>query len=157
MTRTRHSRRTAFSLLLGGFVLAAHPALASDKKKAKEGEGEPKADPVIKLQAMALPIIADGRVMNYVFVELSLTLAPHTEATAFAGKEPLLRDKIVRLAHRTPFTRPDSYVALDEPRLKAAVLREAVALAGAGKIASVTVIKQTPKNRVAPPAKPSKP
>ena len=157
MTSPPLTRRLALGLALSALALAASPALASGKPKAKEGEGEPKADPVIKLQAMALPIIADGRVMNYVFVEMSLTLSPKAEPTAFAGQEPFLRDKIVRLAHRTPFTRPDSYVALDEARLKAAVMREAVALVGPGKIVTVTIIKQTAKARMAPPVQPVKP
>jgi len=157
MTSLPLTRRLALGLALSAFALAATPVLASDKKKAKEGEGEPKVDPVIKLQAMALPIIADGRVMNYVFVETSLTLSPKADPTAFAGKEPLLRDRIVRLAHRTPFTRPDSYVALDEGRLKAAMMREAVALVGPGKIAAVTIVKQTAKTRMAPPVQPVQP
>jgi hypothetical protein len=133
-------------------LLAVTPALASSPKK-KDGEGEAKADPVIKLQPLALPIIIDGRLVNYVFVQLNVTLKTGIPTTVFGGKEPMLRDAVVREAHTKPFIRPDSYVALDEARLKASVLREINGLIGPGKVALVTVVKQTPRNFVPPPAK----
>uniref|UniRef100_B0T1I0 Uncharacterized protein n=1 Tax=Caulobacter sp. (strain K31) TaxID=366602 RepID=B0T1I0_CAUSK len=133
-------------------LLAATPALAnSPKKKGKEGEAEAAPDPVIKLQSMALPVIVDGRLVNYVFLQSSITLKPGVLVTIFEGKEPILRDAIVREAHTKPFTRPDSYAALDEGRLKASILRQANALIGPGKVAMVTIIKQTPRNFVPPP------
>lgn len=139
-------------------LLAARPAFArSSKAKGKEGEGEEAPDPVIKLQSMALPIIVGGKLVNYVFVQMTITLKPGVLVTVFEGKEPMLRDAIVREAHNKPFVRPDSYVALDEARLKASVLREANGLVGPGKAALVTVVKQTPRNFVAPPAKPGSP
>jgi hypothetical protein len=67
----------------------------------------------------------------------------------------MLRDAIVREAHSKPFVRPDSYVALDEARLKASVLRETNGLIGPGKVALVTVVKQTPRNFIAPPPSPA--
>jgi hypothetical protein len=151
MTRPLPLHRRAF--LVVSLVLAATPAWASSPKK-NEGGGEEAPDPVIKLQSMALPVIAGGKLINYVFVQMTLTLKPGVLVTVFEGKEPLLRDAIVREAHSKPFLRPDSYVALDEARLKASVLREANGLIGPGKVALVTVVKQTPRNFVAPPAKP---
>ena len=149
---TRPSPIVRRVLLLASLaLLAATPAFASTPKK---GEGEDKADPVIKLQSLALPIIADGRLVNYVFVQLSMTLKPEETAAMFEGKEPLLRDAVVREAHAKPFTRPDSYSAVDEARLKASILREANRLVGPGKVALVTVVKQTPRNFVPPPPKP---
>jgi hypothetical protein len=135
-------------------LLAAPPALASSPKaKGGEGEGDEKVDPVIKLQSLALPIIADGRLVNYVFVQLSITLKTGVPTTVFEGKEPMLRDAVVREAHSRPFTRADSNVALDEARLKASILRETSGLIGPGKVALVTIIKQTPRNFVPPPPK----
>ncbi|WP_132089078.1 hypothetical protein [Caulobacter sp. BK020] len=156
MSRPSAIARRAF--LTASLTLLATPAFArsakKEKKGGKEGEGEEVADPVIKLQSMALPIIAGGRLVNYVFVQMTITLKPGVLVTVFEGKEPLLRDAIVREAHNKPFVRPDSYVALDEARLKASVLREINGLIGPGKVALVTVVKQTPRNFVAPPAKP---
>lgn len=156
MTRPSPIARRAF--LAASLALLATPAFArsakKEKKGGKEGEGEEAADPVIKLQSMALPIIASGKLVNYVFVQMTVTLKPGGLVTVFEGKEPQLRDAIVREAHAKPFVRPDSYVALDEARLKASVLREVNGLIGPGKVAMVTVVKQTPRHFVAPPAKP---
>ena len=150
MTRSSPIARRAF--LAASLALVATPAFAGHGKK--EGEGEAAPDPVIKLQSMALPIIADGRLVNYVFVQSSITLKPGNLVTVFEGKEPILRDAIVREAHNKPFMRPDSNVAVDEARLKASILREINGLIGPGKVAMVTIIKQTPRNFVPPPAKP---
>lgn len=152
MTRPSSIARRAF-LAASFALLTATPAFAGHGKK-KEGEGEEKVDPVIKLQSMALPVIADGQLLNYVFVQSSITLKPEILLTVFEGKEPLLRDAIVREAHTKPFLRSDSYVALDETRLKASILRETNRLIGPGKVATVTIIKQTPRNFVPPPPKP---
>jgi len=155
---TRHSPVARRAFLTASLVLLATPALArsakKEKKGGKEGEGEEAAEPVIKLQSMALPIIANGKLVNYVFVQMTITLKPGELITVFEGKEPQLRDAIVREAHGKPFLRPDSYVALDETRLKASVLRQTNSLIGPGKVALVTVVKQTPRNFVPPPPKP---
>ena len=154
---TRPSLTSRRVLLTASLALLATPAFARSAKKEKKGgkEGEEESpDPVIKLQSMVLPVIAGGRLINYVFVQMTITLKPEMLTASFEGKEPQLRDAIVREAHSKPFVRPDSYVALDEARLKAAVLRETDRLIGPGKVALVTVVKQTPRNFVAPPAKP---
>jgi len=150
MTRPAVSRRAVLAFALP-LVLHAAPAFASDKKEKKEEGDKEKEDPVIKLGSMALPIVVEGRLINYIFVELSLTLPPTGDVTAFAGKEPLLRDALVRAAHKQPLNKPGSYVLLDEGKVKAIVMREAVALVGKGKVASVAIGKQTPRNFVPPP------
>jgi hypothetical protein len=150
MTRPSPIARRAL-LLAPLALLAATPAFARGHGKKKEGEAEAAPDPVIKLQSMALPVIVDGRLVNYVFLQSSITLKPGVLVTVFEGKEPILRDAIVREAHTKPFTRPDSYAALDEVRLKASILRETNALIGPGKVATVTIIKQTPRNFIPPP------
>jgi len=156
MTRPIAASRRAF--LTASLALLATPAFArsakKEKKGGKEGEGEEAPDPVIKLQSMALPVIANGKLVNYVFVQMTVTLKDGVPTTVFDEKEPVLRDAIVREAHAKPFVRPDSYVALDEGRLKASVLRQMNGLIGPGKVALVTVVKQTPRNFIPPPPKP---
>ena len=142
------------ALLTASLALLATPAFARSAKKEEKGkEGGAKVDPIITLQSMALPVIANGQLVNYVFLHMSITLNTGVPVTVFAGKEPMLRDAVVREAHAKPFTRRDSYVALDEARLKASVLRETNGLIGPGKIAKVTVLKQIPRHFMAPPTK----
>ncbi|HWU80265.1 MAG TPA: hypothetical protein VN158_09410 [Caulobacter sp.] len=131
-------------------VLAADPALANGNKEKKEG-GEQALDPTYKLGSMTIPIIYNGRIVNYVFVAMTLTLTSGTEVQAFKDKEPALRDAIVRAAYRTPFTRVDTWKEVDGPRLTGFVMGQCASLFGKGKVASVAIVKQIPRQQLMPP------
>lgn len=131
-------------------VWAAGPALASAKKEKKEG-GEQALDPTYKLGSMSIPIIYNGRIVNYVFVALTLRLTSGVEVQAFKDKEPALRDAIVRAAYRTPFTRADTWKEVDGPRLTGFVMGQCASLFGKGKVASVEIVKQIPRQQLMPP------
>lgn len=143
------SRRLLLAAVMGVCALsAAAPALASEKKK--EGEGQA-LDPTYKLGSMTIPLIVNGRIVNYVFVAMTLKLASGTEVEAFKDKEPELRDAIVRAAYKTPFTRADTWKEVDGPRLTGFVLGQCNALFGKGKVASVEIVKQIPRQQLMPP------
>jgi hypothetical protein len=126
-----------------GSPLCLGPALAAES-------AAPAADQSVTLATVALPLVVDGQVVNYVFVSVKLLLTPSADASALRDKEPYFRDALVRAAHRgAPFVRSGDNNRLDEGRLKAVMYREAVALAGPGKIAGVAVLSQTPQHRVA--------
>ena len=134
--------RSAIVAILA-LVIAA-PALAA------EGKGKLPTGQYVDISPVALPIIENGRLINFVFVTLRLDLNPSANAVALRDKEPYFRDALVRAAHRMPFVRPGDFNLLDEGKLKAAMYREAVAIAGPGKIKSVAVLSQTAQHRVAP-------
>lgn len=145
-------------LLAAALTLAAGPVLANEKKK--EGEGQA-LDPTYKLGSMTIPIIANGRIVNYVFVAMNLKLTSGTEVESFKDQEPALRDAIVKAAYKTPFTRADTWKEVDGPRLTSFVLGQCAALFGKGKVASVEIVKQIPRQQLMPPkantAKPTGP
>lgn len=149
---TDHAKLSRRLLLAAVVALAAGPALASAPKK-KEGEGQA-LDPTYKLGSMTIPIIANGRIVNYVFVAMTLKLASGTEVESFKDKEPALRDAIVRAAYKTPFTRPDTWKEVDGHRLTSFVLGQCAALFGKGKVASVEIVKQIPRQQLMPPGAP---
>jgi hypothetical protein len=60
-------------------------------------------------------------------------------------KEPYIRDALLKAGHATPFTVPTDLSAIDEGALVRVMLRKARAIAGAGMIESVRVVKQTPQ------------
>jgi flagellar basal body-associated protein FliL len=146
----RHSTLTRRATLGLVFVALASPAWASSEKK-KEGEGAP-PDPTVKIQPFAVPIIDGGKLVNYIFVNLTLKMAPEVPVTVLANQEPILRDAIVRAAHRTPFTKADSYNEVDPAKLQAAVMKEVATLVGKGKVASVEISKQIPRKQVPHPS-----
>jgi len=110
---------------------------------AVAGPAAAQAPPVgqyVDLAPVAMPVVADGRLINYVFVYMRLNLTPQADMPRWRDKEPYFRDALVKLGHRTPFTRYDDYTRLDEPRLKSALYQAASAIAGPGQIAGVQIL-----------------
>ena len=105
----------------------------------------------LDLQPVGLPIVVQGRLVNYVFVYVRLNLARGADLQRLRDKEPDFRDALVREGHKTPFVLADDWQKVDEVKLNAALLRDAAAIAGPGAISSVVVTSQSPQRRVMPP------
>jgi len=129
-------------------ALLAAPALASGGggKEEKVVVGQ-----YVDLSPVALPIVVDGRLVNYVFAYVRINLTAGANSVKLREKEPFFRDALVRAGHRTPFTNPKDYTVLDSAKLTAALSREAAAIAGPGTVKSVVITSQTPKRRLGLP------
>lgn len=123
--------------------MGALPAEAAEEKPAAVGQ-------YVDVAPVAVPILADGRIVNYVFVALRVQLAARADAAKWRAKEPFFRDALARLCNRTSFAGPSDFVSVDADRLVAAFQREAVAIGG-DSVKSVTLISQTPKQRLGLP------
>jgi hypothetical protein len=108
----------------------------------------------VDLAPVALPVIHQGRLLNYVFVAVRLNLAANADVAAVRAKEAYFRDALVKAAHRRPFTRLDDFATLDEARIKAALAPEAARIAGAGRITGVEVREQSAQRRYGLPRPP---
>jgi len=138
-------RPTALIAAVLAVASLAGPAAAAEKPSA------PPSDQSVTLATVALPLVFDGQIVNYDFVSLKLLLTPNADLAALRDKEPYFRDALVRAAHRTPFVRPGDLNHIDQAKLKAALYREATAIAGPGKIAGVVVLSETPQHFRAKP------
>ncbi len=128
-------RRT---FLLTALALAvAGPAAASAVSSAPP--------PTVLMSPLAMPIVVDGKLVNYVFVTMRLGLSKSADADAMRAKVPYFRDALIRAAHRTPFVRPDNYAAVDETKMKAALMREAAAIVGPGVVTSINILRAQPQ------------
>ena len=105
----------------------------------------------VDLQPVAMPIVVDGRLVNYVFVYVRVNLKAGADVTKIRDKEPAFRDALVRDGHRTPFVLATDWQKVDEPKLIAVMTREASAITGPGVVASVAITSQVPQKRVMPP------
>lgn len=133
-------------------VLGAAPALISTPAWAgDEAAKAPQAENAIALSPVALPIVVDGRLANYVFVSVKVWLTPQADLFTLRDKEPYFRDALVRAAHRTPFVIKGDYNHVDVAKLTASLQRDAVAIVGPGLIRSVQVVEQTPQHRLPVP------
>ncbi|HZZ90778.1 MAG TPA: hypothetical protein VFE13_20810 [Caulobacteraceae bacterium] len=120
-------------------LIAALP-LALLARAASAGETKAAAGQYVDMAPVALPIVVDNRLVNYVFVYIRINLRPSVDALRMRDREPDFRDALVRLGHRTPFVLKSDYSKLDEARLKAAFLPAATAIAGTGAIASIEIM-----------------
>ncbi len=125
-------------------TVALTPAFAADKKgDDKKDAGKPLT---IQLTPVALPVIVDDRLVNYVFVKVKLDLAAGADGATVRAKEPYFRNSLMRAGHHTPFTLTTDYTKLDAVKIRAEVLREAVAILGPGMVRNVEIVNQAPEH-----------
>jgi hypothetical protein len=138
-------------------TLAIGLALLGVKARAAEEKKDPPPQ-TIQLETVALPIIVNGRLLNYVFVNIRLELMPKADGAAVRGKQQFFRDDLVRTGHRTPFVRMDDYTKVDEARVRAELMRAAPGIIGPGVLKNAVITKQvSQKNIVTPRTGPSAP
>jgi hypothetical protein len=109
--------------------------------------GEEEAAASVNISGVGLPVIAEGRVRNYVFVSLRLHLGRGANAEAVRSKEAHFRDALVRAAHRTPFTVAQDWTRLNAQAMSASLLAAGTAIAGRGSVARVEIVGQSPRRR----------
>jgi len=109
---------------------------------------KPDNDQAVTLSPVALPIVVNGRLANYVFVTVKVWLTPNADVFTLRDKEPYFRDALVRAAHRTPFVLPHDLNHLDEAKLDNSLYRDAMAIAGPGTIQRIQVLSQTPQHQL---------
>lgn len=130
---------------------AASPAFSAEEKK-KEGEN-PGVGNNVDIATVGLPVIIQGKLVNYVFTSVRLVLAPGANQTALRAKEPYYRDALIKAAHRTPFSVPSNPNVIDAAALRRALLPEVQRIGGARSFSNVLVTSQQPKTRLRlPPA-----
>lgn len=126
-------------------LFAATSAAAAPPEK---GGSEPSN---VVLSPVGLPIVVNGRLVNYVFVHVKLELTGRADVARLREKEPYFRDALVRAGHRRSFGLPSDPTRVDEAAVRAAMAREAAAIAGPGQIARVVILEQTPQRRTGLP------
>ena len=143
MIRRRGAVRAAAASLGLGASLICSPMWAADA---------PTPPATVQLASVALPIVVDGRLINYIFITVKLDLAPGADGSAVRAKEPFFRDALVRAGHRAPFTLATDYMHVDTGRVRAEVLNDAVAIVGRGVVRNVEIVKQAPQHTLGRPS-----
>jgi len=123
----------------------ALPSLAA--ATIADARDTPASGASLAIAGVGLPIIAGGRIRNYVFVSLRLHLGGSATPESMRPKEAYLRDALVRAGHRTPFVVPDDWTRIDAAALAASLMRAAVPIAGRGAVTRVEVVSQAPRRR----------
>jgi hypothetical protein len=124
----RSSRRLFLAALIAFAAApsqAAPPAPASahgDPKETKDSEVARSID----LGGLAFPMFDDeGRLMNYLFVNARMLVAPGKDQWKYREKAHTIRDGIIRAAHRVSFDLNGDYTKLDEQLAEKECIRAA--------------------------------
>lgn len=144
MVTHMHRRHLLSATLLG--LGAATAARASSESAAPKNE-----EVTVNVTGMALPVIVDGRIRNYVFVALKLHIAPGKAADEVRAKEAYYRDALVRTAHRTSLAVEGDWNRLSEAGISGAVMAIARVVSGPGVVARCEVASQTPRRQAMAP------
>ncbi|MFT4955388.1 MAG: hypothetical protein ACI8U3_001776 [Brevundimonas sp.] len=131
-------------LIAAGTVLVASATAAA--AAAPSSDAPPEAV-TLNLVPLGLPVITEGRLRNYVFVNLRLLLASGQTAEAVRPHDPFIRDALVKAAHRVDFSAGGDWTRLNERMLTAATMAAARVVAGDGVVTSVEVQNQAPRRR----------
>jgi hypothetical protein len=131
-------------------VALAASAVATHAWAANEPPA-PDIDRAVTLSPVAIPIVVDGQVINYIFVTARVLLTPKADQFALRDKEPFFRDALVRAAYRTPFLLKGDFNHVDEAKLKASLYRDATAIVGPGNVRGIELVSQTAQHFIRQP------
>lgn len=127
------------------FLAAGAVAATASKVRAEEA---PEALPNHELSPVGLPVVIDDRIRNYVFVRLTLHLSEGQDATAIREKDAHIRDSLVRMAHRRPFTLPGEANRLNAGAMAGHAMAACIRVYGRGVVSRVEVTSQQPQRTV---------
>lgn len=128
------------STLLAG--LANSGALAAaGHEKTKEGEGEA-ATTSRSMDApyLAVPVIRNGQLNNYIFVSLRIEVSPNVDLWATRERAHFLRDALVRASHSSDLSDPNDPNALNQARALEVYRAAAIASLGERAVGPVTIV-----------------
>lgn len=102
------------------------------------------------MSTVGVPIISNGRLVNYIMVRLDLSLIPGTDVSRMSAKEPYFREALVRLAYRTHLNPSNNFNKVDPAIVGAKMLPLCQAIVGP-VVTSVAVRYQAPEKWLEPP------
>lgn len=126
------------STILAGLANASGP---SPKGKEKEGEqGEQLSSRSMDAPYLAVPVVRDGQLVNYLFVSIRLEVANGVDLWQTREKAHFLRDALVRASHSNDLADPTDNNALNEARAIQVYRAAAVQALGERAVGPITIV-----------------
>lgn len=126
------------STILAGLANASGP---SPKGKEEEGEqGEQLSSRSMDAPYLAVPVVRDGQLVNYLFVSIRLEVANGVDLWQTREKAHFLRDALVRASHSNDLADPTDNNALNEARAIQVYRAAAVQALGERAVGPITIV-----------------
>jgi hypothetical protein len=131
------------STLLAGLAIS-NAADAAPKAKAKaeseEGEDSQLSSRSMDAPYLAVPVVRDGVLANYLFVSIRIEIANGVDLWRTREQAHLLRDALVRASHAHDLSDPNDPSALNQLRAIEVYRAAAVATLGERAVGSVSIV-----------------
>lgn len=132
-------RALALVLLLA--IASPAPALASGPHgggAAKSGETE--SSRAMDVMNLIVPVVREGRLVNYVFINARIQLAAGVDIWKARDKGHFLRDALLKAVHRQSIIDPTRDDAINTPAAQALIANVARQVLGANSVRSVEIM-----------------
>ncbi len=126
------------STLLAGLANASGP---SPQPKSKDGEGgEQLSSRSMDAPYLAVPVVRDGQLVNYLFVSIRIEISPAVDLWRTRERAHFLRDALVRASHSGDLADAQDDNALNEARALEAYRAAAIEALGERAVAGVNIV-----------------
>ncbi|MBS0385472.1 MAG: hypothetical protein JSS00_08995 [Proteobacteria bacterium] len=89
---------------------------------------------------LAVPVVRDGQLVNYLFVSLRIQISPHVDLWRTREKAQFLRDALVRASHANSLADPNDNNALNQALAIQVYRTAAIQTLGAQAVVGVTIV-----------------
>jgi hypothetical protein len=128
------------STLMAGLAVARAAEHASASAKEKGGEAGPDVSRSMDAPYLAVPVVRDGQLVNYLFVSLRIQISPHVDLWRTREKAQFLRDALVRASHANALADPNDINKLNETLALQVYRAAAIQSLGAQAVAGISII-----------------
>jgi hypothetical protein len=134
------------STLLAGLAVSNTATASGGGGHGEAAKGKDKGeDPELSSRSMdapylAVPVVRDGQLVNYLFVSIRLEIANGVDLWATREKAHFLRDALVRASHSNDLADPNDNNALNEARAIQVYRAAAVQALGERAVGGVSIV-----------------
>jgi len=129
------------STLMAGLANAAGGGgHGAEKEEAAEGEDPATTARSMDAPYLAVPVVREGQLVNYLFVSIRIEIAPNVDLWRTRERAHFLRDALVRASHANDLSDPENNNALNEARALQVYRAAAVQALGERAVGAVTIV-----------------
>jgi hypothetical protein len=142
MKRHAIARAVAAAMIASTLLAGLAYASGSEKGKAKEGEASEEQNSTRSMDApyLAVPVIRDGVLVNYLFVSLRIEIANGVDLWRTREQAHFLRDALVRASHSADLADPHDNNVLNEARALEVYRAAAIQALGERAVGRITIV-----------------
>jgi hypothetical protein len=130
------------STLLAGLSVARaeeHPKAGGSASGHGQG-GSGDVSRTMDAPYLAVPVVRDGQLVNYLFVSLRIQISPRVDLWRTRERAQFLRDALVRASHANALADPNNNNALNQALALQIYRQAAIQTLGAGAVAGITIV-----------------